>query len=347
MGKERSWHHTFAPLRWLIILPVIFLLISISSELALAIGFQLETAGLRSNLYADYRPWKMLTLPRVEDGIIEEIRKDLEHSGYSTEDTLARLSDPIEHPGEFLQTEGNKSDHSSTPLMPNEHEDQQTALPIATSTPRSDNPLEATGTETKPSPLTETHTPTWAHTSTPTRTPSPSSTSTPAKIETSTATSSPTPTSSPSPSQTPALCQSWYDFHSHDGWGAENYIGMVVHEGHGWPDGPALDRVVLFEVRVQQVDVDVVERIEKLEVGHPPNPIITIPWQKETSEDVTIPVGIDLVYCYPGYCSDTYRASYATAYFRGNISGTYVITSTIYIPQYDKTCSIERTITTD
>jgi len=53
---------------------------------------------------------------------------------------------------------------------------------------------------------------------------------------------------------------------------------MVVHEGDGWPDGPALDRIILQSVRVQQVDVADVESIEKLEVGHSLDSIIPIPW---------------------------------------------------------------------
>jgi hypothetical protein len=156
-------------------------------------------------------------------------------------------------------------------------------------------------------------------------------------------TNTPVPTNTPPPyySPTPSipLCfeeGGWYAMHWHEATGQYNYVGASFHEGHGLPDGPvALSSVIIESVNLKQEFVDTVEKVDKVQVGWYTTGVVDYPWYGDTSDDVTIPIGMEMPW-WGSWCG--YRATYVTFYLRGDIDGNYKITLTIYIPEYDHRC---------
>jgi hypothetical protein len=101
----------------------------------------------------------------------------------------------------------------------------------------------------------------------------------------------------------------------------------------------ALNSVIIESVRLRQVEVSDVERIEKVQVGWRNGTLQDFPWSGPESADVTIPIGIEMPLAGPPL-DHFYRASYATFFLNGDIDGSYQISMTIYIPEYSTRCSL-------
>jgi len=162
---------------------------------------------------------------------------------------------------------------------------------------------------------------------------------TPQPTNTHVPTNTPPPYVSPTPSI--PLCfeeGGWYAMHWNEATGAHNYVGASFYEGHGLPDGPvALSSVIIESVNLKQEFVDTVEKVDKVQVGWYTTGTVFYYWDGDTSDDVTIPIGMEM----PWWGSwSAYRATYVTFYLRGDIDGNYKITLTIYIPEYDHRCSL-------
>jgi hypothetical protein len=61
-------------------------------------------------------------------------------------------------------------------------------------------------------------------------------------------------------------------------------------------------------------------------------------WSGARSPDVTIPIGIEMPIVPVGWLNCGYRGTYTNFYLTGVLTGTYKMTITLYIPEYDRRC---------
>jgi hypothetical protein len=153
---------------------------------------------------------------------------------------------------------------------------------------------------------------------------------------TKTATSTPLP---PTPSI--PLCfeeAGYYALHHHATSGNYNIVSAEFHEGHGYPNGMLLDTVIIESVNLKQEAVEDVERITKVQVGWRNGTMQDVLWSGARSPDVTIPIGIEMPIVPVGWLNCGYRGTYTNFYLTGVLTGTYKMTITLYIPEYDRRC---------
>ena len=323
---------------WLILVPLIIVLLVVSSELGLAFIDPLPEINLDSHLTAGYGPWEPYRVRALQDGILAEIRQDLQYQGLSPEKVEARLSNPIQSGGEFTIKVVQNPTTTSTPAS-------DPGIDPETLTPTLTEAASGLMIETiTPSPTYLRVSPTTTKTTTPTASCTASATTSMTATISATATITPTGTSSSTPKSTPPLCfesGGWYAMHYTQINGDLNYVGTEFTEGHGLPNGPmALNSVIIESVNLKQVDVGVVESIEKVRVGWRNGTIQDIAWSGGAGPSVTIPIGIDMPYVYPELGDNAYRATYVTFFLRGDIDGSYEMTITLFLPEYHHHCSM-------
>ena len=108
--NERHWRQIWHSemlvdmLRWLLVVPIVLLVLFLTSTLALAFGMGIETVSSRSYLAADYAPWEQLVVRGVSDGIIAEMKQDAAASNKDVAMRLARFDEPSKEGNDFLSS---------------------------------------------------------------------------------------------------------------------------------------------------------------------------------------------------------------------------------------------------
>jgi hypothetical protein len=136
------------------------------------------------------------------------------------------------------------------------------------------------------------------------------------------------------------LCQDWNDLHAHKPWYGENHLGIIIHEAHGWPKGPAVNQVILRSVTIhQELTNPRLLNLENVEVGHPPKGDTNFSIDEKTPAYYLV-VNQEMVYCYPEHCDQSYRGMYVTSYFDGTLDGVYSLEAELFFPEYSQTCHV-------
>jgi len=81
--NERHWRQIWHSemlvdmLRWLLVVPIVLLMLFLTSTLALAFGMGIETVSSRSYLAADYAPWEQLVVRGVLPALMNLPKKGM------------------------------------------------------------------------------------------------------------------------------------------------------------------------------------------------------------------------------------------------------------------------------
>jgi hypothetical protein len=157
----------------------------------------------------------------------------------------------------------------------------------------------------------------------------------------------PKPTNTPAPTDTSTsppppvdICESYTDFHKHGPGVGSNYIQLIIHEGHGIPNGPTFNEANITYMEFNQFPNTTTLLVEKFELSHPgmsPNKDITI---GEKDDDVSWTGNEPLFYCYPNNCnpSETYRGMIIKVFFQGTLDGVYWLEAHVSFPGYADPC---------
>ena len=149
---HEAWHSGILldMLRWFLVVPIVLLILFLTSSLALAFGMGIETVSSSSHLAADYGPWERLVLRSVSEGILADMKQDDAESSMDIALRLARYDEPSDEGGGFLppEPEGSTVAAAGEPTP----DVTQTEAAVATDTPEGSASPSSTPTASTPTP---------------------------------------------------------------------------------------------------------------------------------------------------------------------------------------------------
>jgi hypothetical protein len=351
-GKSDGNSNTRDLLRWLIIIPVIWILIFGCGALSIVGAAPPTPLDLLSNNQADYSPWQYFSLQPFREGFLEDIKNDfaLLDDAVSVFTPPKEVSDPFIKPTESsieisIQVTATKLPSSTADVIATATDVFGTDL-TESPTPFSTEDMDATPTVSLTPSTTGTPGPSPTHTQSLTPSPTPTSSSTPTPTATITKTPSLTPTPSntspPLPTTPPTesinICGSYDYFHTHNlTWSStENAYGIVLH---AIPLSGPETQVVLTGVTVNQdPDNPTILTVTKLLWYHPGFGTTTINVGQQ-SESVHVSTNLPFFACYAaGQCDTSLYGGIIEAVFDGPPDGGYSLEVTVNFPAFGQTC---------
>jgi hypothetical protein len=125
------------------------------------------------------------------------------------------------------------------------------------------------------------------------------------------------------------------------------YMNFLIHESHGWDTGPLVHEAYITSVSFEQDTNSDVFRVNEFEFEHPGTSKVTINVGERDDYVEVSGLNIPLFYCYPDYCDNKYHAMYVEVEFNGIMDGEYELSTSVYFPEYDKTCYLGFTVDTE